>query len=38
MMSMSPEERIGRLGHEMMVELMKQSLLDLQAWLTAHPQ
>jgi hypothetical protein len=38
MMSMSPEDKISRLAHEIMAELMKQSLADVRAWLTAHPQ
>lgn len=37
-MSGSPEEKISRLTHEIMAELMRQSLADVRAWLTAHPQ
>jgi hypothetical protein len=37
-MSGSPEDKISRLAHEIMAELMKQSLVDIRAWLTAHPQ
>ena len=33
-----PEDKISRLAHEITAELMKQSLVDIRAWLTAHPQ
>jgi hypothetical protein len=38
MMSGSPEQKISRLAHEILADLMKQSLVDVRAWLTAHPQ
>lgn len=37
MMSMSPEDKISRLAHEIMAELMRLSLVDIRAWLSAHP-
>jgi hypothetical protein len=37
MMSMSPEEKISRLAHEILAELMRLSLVDVRAWLSAHP-
>lgn len=36
-MSGSPEEKISRLAHEILAELMNQSLQDVRAWLAAHP-
>jgi hypothetical protein len=37
MMSMSPEDKISRLAHEILAELMRLSLVDIRAWLSAHP-
>lgn len=37
MMSASPEEKISRLAHEILVDLMRLSLQDVRAWLAAQP-
>jgi len=38
MISGSPEEKISKLTHEIMAELMQKSLIDIRAWATAHPK
>lgn len=37
MMSGSPEDKISKLAHEILADLMRQSLADLRAWAAAHP-
>jgi hypothetical protein len=38
MISGSPEEKISKLAHAIMAELMQTSLIDIRAWATAHPR
>ena len=38
MMSGSPEEKISKLAHAIMAELMTTSLVDIRAWAGAHPR
>jgi hypothetical protein len=38
MLSGSPEEKISKLSHEILAELMQKSLLDVRAWAAAHPK
>lgn len=38
MISGSPEEKISKLAHEVLAELMQKSLVDIRAWATAHPR
>ncbi len=38
MISGSPEEKISKLTHEVIAELMQKSLVDIRAWAAAHPR